>query len=413
MGYISIFNILLSKPVVQSLQVLKKGMVIIMKVLILSCIMGEGHNTAANAVSEFLQTQNIECEILDTLTLAGKNASEKANNAYLMSTRLPLVFRFTYFAGKMISSPKRKSPVYYKNRSYRNQLFDYIQQNGFDTIITTHLFPAEALTALKRENRLTASTIGILTDYTCSPFWVETELDYYIIPHKDLTNEFIKKGIQEAKILPYGIPVKQSFYQKLPKEDARNEINQRYDLTFDISKPFYMIMSGSMGFGKIGLLVNAIVQVQKEAVNIIIVCGNNRKLKKHLSMLFNHSKNVAVLGFVKEVSLLMDGCDVIFTKPGGLSSTEAAIKNIPIIHTAPIPGCEIDNAAFFSDHGMSYRSNRIIRQLHNAKMLCCDPAYREYMVESQKENMSYHSCELIYETLCSLDEAKRMPAKHA
>ena len=33
--------------------------------------------------------------------------------------------------------------------------------------------------------------------------------------------------------------------------------------------------------------------------------------------------------------------DRIYTKPGGLTSTEALVKNIPIVHTAPIPGCEM------------------------------------------------------------------------
>jgi processive 1,2-diacylglycerol beta-glucosyltransferase len=98
----------------------------------------------------------------------------------------------------------------------------------------------------------------------------------------------------------------------------------------------------------------------------------------------------------------MDSCDIFFTKPGGLSSTEGAIKNIPMIHTAPIPGNETNNSSFFSSHGMSYSSKVIRKQLHAAKMIINDPAYREYMVESQKETITIDSCQLIYEALRSM-----------
>ena len=69
-----------------------------------------------------------------------------------------------------------------------------------------HLFPAEVITKLKHENRLNAKTLAIATVYTCIPFWEETEPDYFVIPHKDLIDEFVEKGIPKEKLLPIGIP---------------------------------------------------------------------------------------------------------------------------------------------------------------------------------------------------------------
>lgn len=66
-----------------------------------------------------------------------------------------------------------------------------------------------------------------------------------------------------------------------------------------------------------------------------MVCGNNAKLQTVLKAEFGRFDNIHLLGFTDRMSLLMDACDVLFTKPGGLSSTEAAVKNIPIVHTAP------------------------------------------------------------------------------
>lgn len=45
--------------------------------------------------------------------------------------------------------------------------------------------------------------------------------------------------------------------------------------------------------------------------------------------------------------------DLLITKPGGLSSTEAAVAGIPLIQTAPIPGCEVSNMRFFRQRGLS------------------------------------------------------------
>ena len=53
-----------------------------------------------------------------------------------------------------------------------------------------------------------------MTDYTCIPFWEETDCDYYVIPHEELKEICIKRGIPEEKLLPFGIPVSRRFRLK-------------------------------------------------------------------------------------------------------------------------------------------------------------------------------------------------------
>ena len=62
-------------------------------------------------------------------------------------------------------------------------------------IKTTHLFAAQALTSIKKEYPI--HFIAISTDYVCIPFLEETNPDYFIIPHKDLESDFLKKGINK------------------------------------------------------------------------------------------------------------------------------------------------------------------------------------------------------------------------
>ena len=62
---------------------------------------------------------------------------------------------------------------------------------------------------------------------------------------------------------------------------------------------------------------------------------------------------VIILKYVDNLHMYMKASDVFITKGGGLSSTEAAVSGIPIIHVTPIPGCETKNCRFFSKSGMS------------------------------------------------------------
>ena len=80
---------------------------------------------------------------------------------------------------------------------------------------------------------------------------------------------------------------------------------------------------------------------------MVIICGNNKRIYTVLQKQFQNNPRVHILGYTNRVADYMDACDVIFTKPGGLTSTEALVKRIPIVHTAPIPGCETANRNFF------------------------------------------------------------------
>ena len=358
-----------------------------MRVLILSCATGEGHNSAAKAIWEYFKMHKIECEVVDALALISPAVSQTASDMYVFSTRTRL-FRLLYNAGSIVSTYKSKSPVYFANKLYCGKLLEYINKNEYDTIICTHLFPAEALTALKRSNKLPALTVFVMTDYTCIPFMEETQLDYYIVPHEHLIEECVKKGLVRDKLLPYGIPVKQIFYSSQSKDHSRIECKRLFAERLNENANWLLIMSGSMGFGNLKDLLKRIIEECGMNVEVFLVCGNNTKLQKTLTKEFSFNENITILGFTDRISTLMDACDVLFTKPGGLSSTEAAAKKIPIIHTSPIPGCETRNAEFFHYHGMSYSSSDIKEQVKRALRLCNDIPYRDKMISSQKMNIN-------------------------
>lgn len=365
-----------------------------MKVLILSCSTGQGHNSAALAVYENLKSHQVDCEFMDALLFASKKTSNAVCKTYInVASKAPHIFGLAYRAGGIISNTKTKSPVYYANTRYARQMYDYITGNGFDTIITSHLFPAQTLTYLKKKYKLKVLTIAIATDYTSIPFWEETRLDYYVIPHKDLIREFHKKGIPREKLLPFGIPVAEAFHTRTPKEDARRALGLPSE-GFEI-----LIMSGSMGFGHMSPLIRSFLKKYGSKVTLVVMGGNNEELKTSLRERFRECENVYVLDFTAQVPLYMDSADLLYTKPGGLTSTEALVKGIPFIHTAPIPGCETKNARFFASHGLSYYGKSTREQISYGRLLIQNDTAREAMQRAQKQHALPMAAESIYQFL--------------
>ena len=365
-----------------------------MKVLILSCNTGEGHNSAGNAIMECVKKHGDEAEMLDVMMLSGKRTSRFVGNGYCSVVKhTPGFFSLLYKLGTAVSSPKRKSPVYYANALLAKKLKNYIDEHEYDIIVTVHLFPAETLTYMKKKGMIDQKVIAVETDYTCIPFWEETNCDYYIIPHKELTDEYVSKGIPVQKLRPYGIPVKHDFSKPRMKKSARAACH------IPDNANVYLIMSGSMGFGKIQLFVADLLHKSSKKDYIVVICGNNKKLYNILTKEFGRFKNVKILGYTTHIAAYMDASDVLFTKPGGLTSTEAAVKGIPVVHTKPIPGCETCNLEFFTAKGMSVSSNRFHGQIAAGQNLLNNKLRQDAMRQAQTDTIPKDAANKIYRLL--------------
>lgn len=370
-----------------------------MKVLILSCNTGEGHNSAGRAVQEYVEKQGDQAVMMDMMMLKGRKTSQIVGGGYVkLVSHCPFLFGILYKLGRMVSSEKRKSPVYYACGMLAKRLRKYLEENEIDVIVTPHLYPAETLTKMKKKGWLDQKVVAVVTDYTCIPFWEETDCDYYIIPHEELIEEFTGYGVPKEKLCPWGIPVRGSFLNNIDKIAARKKCHLPLD------SRIYLVMGGSMGFGKIQIFVQELARRMGEKDQIIVICGSNQKLEKVLIKNLYGKENVTIKGYTKHVAEYMAACDVIFTKPGGLSSTEAAVSGIPIVHTAPIPGCENANVEFFQEHGMSIAKRSFLGQLRAGQKLLSKEKIRTEMVHAQRMNSKPDAVVKIYDLLKQLSD---------
>ncbi len=370
-----------------------------MRVLILSCNTGEGHNAAAKAMLERIREQGHEADMVDIMLLASKRTSKWVGGCYVWTVNhVPRVFSGCYKLGDAISASTRKSPVYWANTFMAKHLQKYLQQHPYDLIVTPHLFPAETATYMKKHHMLKQKVVAISTDYTCIPFWEETDCDYYIIPHKDLLKEYQSKGVPKQKLIPLGIPVGLSFGKQKEKPAARRACG------LPAHSPAFLVMGGSMGFGNISAFARELAKRCTQGEQIVIICGNNQKVKEHLQGQLGQNPNVHIVGFTRQVADYMDACDVIFTKPGGLSSTEAGAKRIPIVHTPPIPGCETKNMQFFQSRGMAVCPRSMQEQIEQGMRLMYDQNAASAMRKAQQKHIDPTASLEIFRFLQSIVE---------
>lgn len=213
------------------------------KVLVLSCSTGGGHNSAASAITEELRNKGVQVDFKEYLDLINYKIANVVNKLYISSTKgNGAVFKRVYKLGELYEKTKITSPVYGVNKLHRRKLYNYIVENKYDYVVVTHLFPAEVLTAIKKQHDI--HFIAVATDYKSIPFWPETNPDYFIIPHKDLIEDFTKKGISHEKLIPFGIPVSTNFSKDLDKSKIFAELN------LDKNKKIYISYDRKYGFWK-------------------------------------------------------------------------------------------------------------------------------------------------------------------
>ena len=320
-----------------------------MKALILSCNTGQGHNSVSGAVERVLKARGVETETADALAFVSEWASKT-----ICEWHVRLYRYFPKASGSGYSFIERhpelfdeRSPVHQLLGLGVDSLYEFISNGGYEIVICPHVISGLMVTDLMRqypEARL--RTCFIATDYTCSPMCDESDLDLYFVPADALIPEFEAIGIPREKIaVTDGIPVRPDFYVRKEKSDAKRELGLADDCRHAV------MMFGSMGCGPIPKLAAKISAGLPKNGVLTVVCGTNEVVYKRMIKDFAGSANVRVLGFVKDISTLMDSADLFITKPGGLSTAEASVKRLPMLLDNAVSGCEQYNLEYFCSVG--------------------------------------------------------------
>lgn len=362
-----------------------------MRVLILTCNAGGGHTAAAKALKETFDKEGIYCEIADSLAFFSQKVSNFISKWHVrLYKNAPMLFGYGYKKAEKIYGKHKRSMLYETICKGAKKLRDKAVSDNIDTVICTHPFSAMTLTrAMKKYHLKLDKTYFVATDYTCSPGVGTSDLDYYIIPHKDTINDFVSQGVRPERIVVHGIPVSPRVHMALSKEESKKKLSLPTD------KKLILLMCGSMGCGPLKFIARELSSALKEDEQLVVICGTNHRLYKKLEEL-DIPGRVRILGFSNNVPLYMNSADLMLTKPGGLSTTEAAENHLPMILIDAVSGCETHNMRFWTESGMAKTREKTSELCTLVRELMDNPKDLDDMRETLTENFPENSSERIF-----------------
>ncbi len=368
-----------------------------MRVLILSCNTGQGHNSAAAAIKDQLQSKGHCCDTVDSLQFIAPWVSAAVAKGHTFIYRhIPWLFRWGYGYAERNRGVFRHSSLLYRFLTHGSaRLYHYCAANKYDAVVAVHVFSALMLTDAASKYTLNAKTYFLATDYTCSPSTEESSLDGYFIPSPMLTEEFAKYGIPRDKLIPGGIPIRSDFSKCVPKQIAKQRLG------IPPERPHLLMMCGSMGCDPMGRLALRLAQKMPDENVLTVVCGTNKKLYRKLTKRLQSHENIRILGYADNISLLMDSADLYVTKPGGISVTEAAVKGLPMVFIDAVAGCEEFNMHYFIQRGGAVTAKRVTELTKLCIKLMCEPQTRaklsNALYDMNLQNSAEYICQYIEE----------------
>lgn len=317
------------------------------KILILSEAFGAGHTKAAEALKEGMRVLYPGChvEVIELGNWLRPLLSQIISIVYLKTLRYsPKLWGVVY--RKARHKPVKKRYEFILHKMIYSQITTLIERINPDVIICTHPFPSAVISRLKRMG-VQIPLYSVITDYAAHGSWINTGVDKYFLPSATVWDKLYQMGIPEEKLIITGIPTHPKFWIKEEKEKVRKQLGLP-------SLPTVLCMGGGLGIGFSEKMLQVIYEYRHQ-MQIIFITGKNKALYEALQKNpeYQHP-NFHLLPFVENIDQLMDASDILITKPGGITCTEAISKQIPLILINPLPGQEEDNTYHFMSNRLGY-----------------------------------------------------------
>lgn len=290
------------------------------------------------------------------------------------------------------------------NKLMSRKLNVILQKFEPDLVISTHPFSNQMCTNLKKKNKISCKIATVLTDMAPHSQWtVDSEyIDYFFVSNQEIKIALSNEGIADFKIFVTGIPLSERF--SLPFEDSQTYRN--FGLSPDKTTILFFA-GGEFGLGRnrTALVFRALIRLFKN-FQVVAISGKNKKMNikfKNLVELYNVSDRVKVLDYTDKVPELMHISNIVITKPGGLTTTESLVSNLPLVLINPIPGQEEENADFLVRNGVAVwikKEDNIARVLKN---LYRHPEkieeMRSHIPNLAKPDSTKNICEILMNTI--------------
>ena len=313
-----------------------------MKILCIHASAGAGHLKAAEAIYNGIRkSTDHDVVLVDALDHSSFLFKKFYRETYFfLISRLPFVWGFFFWLLDMPwIQPVIRVLRRLQNRLNTAGLHRFLQKEQFDYIFMTHFMPTEVAAALKRSGLISSKLITVVTDFDVHKIWIAEGIDMYTAASDWTRGKLENLGISPDRILVSGIPTDEKFSNFVDISWLKRKLELREDI-FTV-----LVATGSFGIGPIEDVI-----LEIKGFQVIVVCGRNKDLFKKLSA--KNSRLVYVMGLVDNMHELMAVSDVMVTKPGGLSISEALVSQLPLVFFNAIPGQETNNIRVLKNYGL-------------------------------------------------------------
>jgi processive 1,2-diacylglycerol beta-glucosyltransferase len=243
-----------------------------------------------------------------------------------------------------------------------------------DLCVATHFLPAEIIAWLIAKEKLCAHHAIVVTDYDVHALWLCRPVDRYYVAMEESAEYMASIGVPRESLRVTGIPVDPLFATPADRAAERN----RFGL--DPDAPTVLVFAGGEGVGPIEQVVGDLLAMRRPW-QIVAIAGKSEKTRRRLEelarragLLSSGAPRLCAVGFTTEMVRYLAAADLLVGKAGGLTTSEALARALPMALIEPIPGEEERNADHLLEAGAAIRCNNLAAAAWKIARLLDDPA---------------------------------------
>jgi 1,2-diacylglycerol 3-beta-galactosyltransferase len=336
---------------------------------------GGGHRSAADAIIEAITLEypgKITAEMVDIFREYAPPPLDMAPEIYPPLSRMPDIWKLGY----RISNGRRRTSF------FNNMFWPYIyrasrrlvRDHPSDLIVSIH--PLTNTPVRRSISEYGIPFVTVVTDMVSThAFWYDNHADLVIVPTIAAQMRGLQIGMSIDRIKVVGMPVADRFCQP-----AGDRIDLKKKLGWSQELPVVILVGGGEGMGPLQETAMAI-DAARLPIELVVICGRNQKLKARLD---NHAWQIPsnIYGFVKDMPDFMRAAEILVTKAGPGTISEAFIAGLPIILYSRMPGQEDGNVTYAVGEGAGIWAPKPDMVVHALSNWLNNPEERVQAVEA-------------------------------
>lgn len=339
------------------------------KVLLAYASVGAGHEQAAHALGEVFEQNGWTTRYVDFLEEVPAPMRFVMRDAYLQLIKiLPEAYdlAFQHTVNQDLKEAEATSRLL-ANVGY-GRLRELTLMEAPDAIVSTNLWPTLALSKVKQHHIQGTPLVNCFTDYVLQTLYMSRGVNWHVSANEQVTATFVASHRRVRQpIYSFGIPVHPAFTVHRSRQEARAMLGIPQDTHLAV------VMGGGLGLGHIVEACDTLTsRPSGEPVTVVALCGNNTDVQNQIGRLAvarSVVHTITAVGWTDQIPTYMQATDLLVSKAGGVTLAEAATVGVPLVIYQPLPGQEMANVRFLTQHEAAYAVEDADDLLHAADEL--------------------------------------------